>query len=40
MNIAMLSGLIIFTVLLVMLLAGAPIAVSLGVSSNLAMLPI
>mgnify|MGYP001030434291 FL=1 len=40
MNIAMLSGLIIFTVLLVMLLAGAPIAVSLGVSSILAILPI
>ncbi len=38
MNIAMLSGLIIFTVLLVMLLAGAPIAVSLGVSSILAIL--
>ena len=40
MNIAMLSGLIIFTVLLVMLLAGAPIAVSLGVSSILEILPI
>ncbi len=40
MNIAMLSGLIIFTVLLIMLLAGAPIAVSLGVSSILAILPI
>lgn len=40
MDIALLSGLIIFLVLLVMLLAGVPIAVSLGVSSILAILPI
>lgn len=40
MDIALLSGLIIFAVLLVMLLAGVPIAVSLGVSSILAILPI
>ncbi|MEW4414725.1 TRAP transporter large permease [Clostridium sp. AN503] len=40
MDIALLSGLIIFAVLLVMLLAGVPIAISLGVSSILAILPI
>ncbi len=40
MDIALLSGLIIFVVLLIMLLAGVPIAVSLGVSSILAILPI
>lgn len=40
MDIALLSALIIFSVLLVMLLMGAPIAVSLGVSSILAILPI
>lgn len=40
MDIALLSGLIIFFVLLTLLLAGVPIAVSLGVSSILAILPI
>ena len=40
MNIAVFSGSIIFLTLLVMLLAGAPIAVSLGVSSILAILPV
>ena len=40
MNIAVFSGGIIFLTLLVMLLAGAPIAVSLGISSILAILPV
>lgn len=40
MNIAVLSALIIFTTLIAMLLMGTPIAVSLGVSSILAILPI
>lgn len=40
MSIALLSGLIIFLTLLVLLLAGVPIAVSLGISSILAILPI
>lgn len=39
MSIALLSGLIIAVVLIVMLLAGVPIAVSLGISSILAILP-
>lgn len=40
MNIAVFSGGIIFLTLLVMLLAGTPIAVSLGISSILAILPV
>ncbi|WP_077609341.1 TRAP transporter large permease [Clostridium sp. Marseille-P2415] len=39
MSIALFSGLIIAVVLIVMLLAGVPIAVSLGISSILAILP-
>ena len=39
MSIALFSGLIIAIVLIVMLLAGVPIAVSLGISSILAILP-
>lgn len=39
MSIALLSGLIIAVVLVVLLLAGVPIAISLGVSSILAILP-
>ena len=39
MSIALLSGLIIAVVLIVLLLAGVPIAVSLGISSILAILP-
>lgn len=39
MNIALLSGLIILVVLVVLLLAGFPIAVALGISSLLAILP-
>lgn len=40
MDIAVLSALIIFTTLIVMLLMGVPIAVSLGISSILAILPV
>ena len=39
MSIALMSGMIIFFVLLILLLAGVPIAVSLGISSILAILP-
>ncbi|MDD3251463.1 MAG: TRAP transporter large permease [Lachnospiraceae bacterium] len=39
MSIALMSGIIIFIVLLILLLAGVPIAVSLGISSILAILP-
>ena len=40
MNIALVSGLIILVLLLIMLIAGVPIAVALGVSSVCAILPI
>lgn len=40
MDIALLSGLIIFIVLVIMLLMGAPIAIALGISSIFAILPI
>ena len=40
MNIAVLSGLIILVLLVIMLIAGVPIAVALGVSSVCAILPV
>ena len=40
MNIAWLSGLIILVILVIMLIAGAPIAISLAVSSICAILPV
>ena len=40
MNIALVSGLIILVLLIIMLIAGVPIAVALGVSSVCAILPI
>ena len=40
MSIAWLSGLIILVILVIMLIAGAPIAISLAVSSICAILPI
>ena len=40
MSIAAISGLIILVVLLVMLVAGVPIAVAIGISSVCAILPI
>ena len=40
MNIAWLAGLIILAVLMILLLAGAPIAVALAVSSICAILPV
>ena len=40
MNIALVSGLIILVLLIIMLIAGVPIAVALGVSSVCAILPV
>ena len=40
MNIALVSGLIILILLVIMLIAGVPIAVALGISSVVAILPI
>ena len=40
MNTALVSGLIILVLLIIMLIAGVPIAVALGVSSVCAILPI
>ena len=40
MNIALVSGLIILILLVIMLVAGVPIAVALGISSVVAILPI
>ena len=40
MNTALVSGLIILVLLVIMLLAGVPIAVALGISSVCAILPI
>ena len=40
MSIAWLSGLIILVILVIMLIAGAPIAISLAVSSICAILPV
>ena len=40
MNIALVSGLIILVLLIVMLIAGVPIAIALGVSSVCAILPV
>ena len=40
MSIAWLSGLIILVILIIMLIAGAPIAISLAVSSICAILPV
>ena len=40
MNIAVVSGLIILILLVIMLTAGVPIAVALGVSSVCAILPV
>ena len=40
MSIAWLSGLIILAILVIMLIAGAPIAISLAVSSICAILPV
>ena len=40
MNIAVVSGLIILILLVIMLIAGVPIAVALGVSSVCAILPV
>ena len=39
MSIALLSGIIIFVVLAILLIAGIPISVAIGVSSLLAILP-
>ena len=40
MNTALVSGLIILVLLIIMLIAGVPIAVALGVSSVCAILPV
>lgn len=40
MNIALVSGLIILVLLIVMLIAGVPIAIALGISSVCAILPV
>ena len=40
MNIALVSGLIILILLVIMLIAGVPIAVALGISSVVAILPL
>ena len=40
MSIAMISGLIILVLLVIMLVAGVPIAIALGISSVCAILPV
>lgn len=40
MSLSVLSGLIIFSIVMIMLIAGVPIAVALGISSVCAILPV